>query len=119
MTRWALATLGVLLVLGAAAVGVARRLGWSESRASVFVSVLAHWLGAYALWSLAAGAALRYGVLEVYDGGLFALLALGGGAYQYRAQVREGRARGLVVFVGAQLAWLLIVLARNGVFGAS
>jgi hypothetical protein len=37
------------------------------------------------------------------------------GAWQYRTQVRQGRERGLTVFVGAQILWLVVVMARNGV----
>lgn len=117
MTRWALLTLGALLVLGALAVVVARMLGRSGSRPSVLVSVASAWLGAWVLWSFAGGLAVGYGVLDRYDGPFFAALALGGGLWQYRVQARDGRERGLVVFVAGQLAWLVIVLARNGILG--
>ena len=115
MTRWALALSVALLVGGLATVAVSRRLGKSGSRPSVFVSVLALWITAWALWSFAGGLAAHYGVLHRYDGTLFAALALAGGAWQYRTQVRQGRERGLTVFVGAQILWLVVVMARNGV----
>jgi hypothetical protein len=115
VTRWALALSVVLLVGGLATVAVSRRLGKSGSRPSVFVSVLALWITAWALWSFAGGLAAQYGFLHRYDGTLFAALALAGGAWQYRTQVRQGRERGLTVFVGAQILWLVVVMVRNGV----
>jgi hypothetical protein len=115
VTRWAVALSVILLVGGLATVAVSRRLGKSGSRPSVFVSVLALWIAAWALWSFAGGLAAQYGVLHRYDGTLFAAVALAGGAWQYRTQVRQGRERGLTVFVGAQILWLVVVMARNGV----
>jgi hypothetical protein len=115
VTRWALALSVVLLAGGVVTVAVSRRFGKSGSRASVFVSVLALWIAAWALWSFAGGLAAQYGLLQRYDGTLFAALAFAGGAWQYRTQVRQGRERGLTVFVGAQILWLLVVMARNGV----
>ena len=115
MTRWALAVSVVLLLGGVATVAIARRLGKSGSRPSVFVSVLALWIAAWAVWGLVGGLAAQYGVLQRYDGTLFAALALTAGALQYRTQVRQGRERGLTVFVGAQILWLVVVMARNGV----
>ena len=115
MTRWALAVSVVLLLGGVATVAIARRLGKSGSRPSVFVSVLALWIAAWALWGLVGGLAAQYGLLQRYDGTLFAVLALTAGALQYRTQVRQGRERGLTVFVGAQILWLVVVMARNGV----
>ena len=114
MTRWALAVLLATVLLGAATIVVARMLGKSGSRASVAVSIAAHWLGAYVLWSFVGGLALHYGVLSAYDGALFALLAIGVGYWQYVTVVTRGRPRGLVVFAGGQLAWLLILLYQNG-----
>lgn len=114
MTRWALLLSGVLVAAGVVAVAVARRLGRSGSRPSVLVSVVASWVAAWALWGLAGGLAAQYGLLQRYDGSLFAALALAGGAWQYRTQVRQGRERGLTVFVAAQLIWLVLVMARNG-----
>lgn len=115
MTRWALILSVVLLVGGIVAVAVARRLGKSGSRPSVLISVVALWIAAWALWGLVGGLAARYGVLDRYDGTAFALLAVAAGAWQYRTQVRQGRDRGLTVFVAAQILWLVVVMARNGV----
>jgi hypothetical protein len=115
MTRWALILSIVLLIAGAATVAVARRLGKSGSRPSVFVSVVASWIAAWALWGLVGGLGAHYGLLERYDGAFFAVLAVVAGAWQYRTQVRLGRERGLTVFVAAQILWLVVVMARNGV----
>jgi hypothetical protein len=115
VTRWALILSVVLLLGGVVTVAVARRLGKSGSRPSVFVSVLALWIAAWAVWGLVGGLAAHYGVLERYDGTLFAALAVIAGAVQYQTQVRQGRERGLTVFVGAQILWLVVVMARNGV----
>jgi hypothetical protein len=117
VTRWAVATLAALLVAGGVLVWGARFLGKSGSRASVLVSVVAHWLAAYALWNFAGGLALRYGVLTTYRGEFFAVLALAGAVWHYRAAVHAGRERGLAVFVGVQLAWLVVVLVQNGLLG--
>lgn len=92
---------------------IARALGRSGTRASLLVSVVAQWLGAHVLWSLAGGLAVQYGVLETYDARLFALVALAGGFVHYRAAVRRGRDTGRAVFVGIQLLWLLTVLAKH------
>ena len=115
MTRWALVLSAVLLVGGIVTVAVARRLGRSGSRPSVLVSVVASWIAAWALWGLVGGLAAHYGLLERYDGTLFAALALAAGAWQYRTQVRQGRERGLTVFIAAQILWLVVVMVRNGV----
>ena len=117
MTRWVLLTCLAILILGVATVMVARFFGRSESRASILVSVIAHWLAAYVLWTFAAGLAHRYGVLAAYDSYLFVVLAVIVGFWHYRVRVARGREPGLVVFVGGQLAWLVIVLVQNGVFG--
>jgi hypothetical protein len=115
--RWTLA-LGAVLVLGAiATVAVARAFGWSGSRLSVLGSVIALWLTAYVLWGFAGGLAAHYGLLARYDGAFFAALAVAGVVAQYRTQVRAGRDRGLTVFVAAQLLWLVVVMARNGLLG--
>jgi hypothetical protein len=114
VTRWTLLLSGALLLGGVVTVAVARRLGKSGTRPSVFVSVLALWIAAWALWGLFGGLAARYGLIERYDGSLFAALALVAGGWQYRTQVRQGRERGLTVFVAAQIVWLVFVLARNG-----
>ena len=115
MTRWALIVSVVLLLGGFVTVAVARRLGKSGTRPSVLVSVVASWVAAWALWSLVGGLAARYGVLDRYDGSAFVALALAAGAWQYHTQVRQGRERGLTVFVGAQILWLVVVMVRNGV----
>ena len=78
------------------------------------VFVVGMWLAAWVLWSFAGGLAARYGALDRYDGSLFAALAAMGGVWQYRVQVRQGRDRGLTIFVAAQLLWLSIVLVQNG-----
>ena len=114
MSRFTLAILGGALLAGAAGIVVARLLGRSGSRASLLVGVVAHWVGAWVLWTFAGGLALSSGVLRTYDGSLFGLLALGMGAWQYRMRVRAGLEPALAVFVGGQLAWLFIVLVQNG-----
>ncbi len=114
MTRAALVTLVALLVGGGLAVAAARLLGRSGSRASVLVSVVAQWLGAYAVWTFAGGLALRYGALGTYNSTLFALLAVAAGIWQYRLRLRAGREPALAVFVGGQLAWLVVVALQNG-----
>ena len=116
MTRWALLTFLGILGLGVATVLVARFFGRSDSRASVLVSVIAHWLAAYVLWTFAAGLAQRYGVLAVYDSYFFVILAVVVGYWHYRIRIARGREPGLVVFVGGQLVWLVILLVQNGVF---
>ncbi len=114
MMRWAFLAVLVALAGGAAAALLARLAGRPGGRASILVSVVAHWLGAYALWTFAGGLALRYGALSAYDGWAFVLLALAAGAWHYRIRVRSGPEPARAVFVGGQLAWLAIVLARNG-----
>jgi uncharacterized PurR-regulated membrane protein YhhQ (DUF165 family) len=116
MTRWALLTFVTILALGAATALLARFFGRSESRASVVVSVISHWLAAYVLWTFAAGLGHRYGLLAAYDSYLFVILAVVVGFWHYRVRLARGREQGLVVFVGGQLAWLVIVLVQNGVF---
>jgi hypothetical protein len=112
--RWALGAVALFIVLGVGSIAVLRALGFSGGRASSLVSVVSQWLAAYVLWSFAGGLALRYGVLEVYEPGLHALLAVGVALFQYRLQVRGGLERGRLVFVSGQLLWLVIVLAQNG-----
>jgi hypothetical protein len=119
VTRWSLATLGALLLVGLGALAVARLLGRSGSRASLAVSVVAQWLGAYVLWNFGGGLALHYGALTTYDGTLFGLLALGLGFWQYRVRLRGGREPALAVFLGGQLAWLVIVGIQNGLLATS
>ncbi len=115
MTRWAFTLTAVLIVTAAAAVWWARLRGKSGSRGSVLVSVLSGWLAAYVLWSLVGGLAARSGLLTTYNTPLFGAVAVVAGAWQYHAQVRHGRERGLTIFVGAQLVWLVVVIVQNGV----
>jgi hypothetical protein len=115
VTRWAFIVTAVLIAGGVGAVWWARARGKSGSRASVLVSVLSGWLAAYVLWSLAGGLAARYGVLATYNGPLFAAVAVVAGTWQYHTQVRQGRERGLTIFVAAQLVWLVVVVVQNGV----
>ena len=117
MTRWLFSAVAVMLVVGGLTVLAARLLG-RTSRASILVSVIAHWLGAFVLWSFAGGLAQHYGLLATYPGPFFGLVALGGGIWHYRTIIRTGRERGLTIFVGVQLAWLVIVLAQNGLFSS-
>ncbi len=78
--------------------------------------MIVQWLSAYILWSFAGGLAVYFGLLGQYDSWLFMLLALGAGIVQYRERARGGRDRAVAVFVGAQLVWLVVILARNGFF---
>jgi uncharacterized membrane protein len=117
VTRWVFAALGTLILLGLAVAAAARLFGRRGSRASILVSVVASWLGAWILWSFAGGLLVRYGVLSTYHGALFAPVALVGAVAHYRAHVRAGRVEGLAVFVGGQLAWLAVVLVQNGALG--
>ena len=117
MTRWVLVALGTVLLLGLAVAAAERFLGRPGSRASILVSVVASWLGAWILWSFAGGLLVHGGVLATYQGAFFAPVALLGAFAQYRVYVRAGRVEGLVVFVGGQLAWLAVVLVQNGALG--
>jgi hypothetical protein len=114
VTRFALATLGAFILLGVIAIATARFFGKSGSRLSIQVSVAAHWLAAYVLWSFAAGLAAKYRLIVDYDAGWFVPFALVGGWWHYRARLAGGLERGLAVFVGAQLVWLVLILYRNG-----
>lgn len=114
MTRWGMALAGAALALGLAGRALARLLDRPGSRASVLVSVVAGWLAAWVLWSFAGGLAARVGLLETYDGTFFGAVAIGGAFWQYRTAVRDGRERGLAIFVGVQLAWVMVVLVQNG-----
>jgi hypothetical protein len=118
VTRWALATLGTLLLLGVGAVALARFFGKSTSRGALVVTIVARWLAAYVLWSFAGGLALTYGLLTTYHSPAFAVITLLGAFSEYRAHRRAGRERGLVVFVGVQLAWLVFVLLQNGMLAS-
>ena len=116
MTRWGLATLGALLVIGAAGVVLARFFGASGSRPAAMVTIASHWIAAWVLWTFAAGIAMRAGVVTAYEPALFAVVALGGAMFQYRALTAGAADRARAIFVGAQLAWLVVVLAQNGLF---
>jgi hypothetical protein len=117
MTRLALAFALTLVVGSMFVVWLARRLGRSGSRASILISVVAGWIAAWTIWSMIGGLAAHYGVIERYDSTIFAALAIGAGIVQYNTQVRQGRERGLAIFVGAQLLWLAVVMVRNGLLG--
>ena len=117
MKRWIWLAGGVVIAGSLLALGASRALGRRGSRPATLISVVTGWLGAWVLWSFAGGLAARHGLLETYDGTLFALVALAGGLWQYRTQLTQGRERGLAVFVGAQLVWLGVVLLQNGVLG--
>lgn len=114
MTRWALLTLGAFIALGALGVAAARFFGKSGSRLSIQITVVAQWLGAYVLWSFAAGLASKYQFIADYEAGWFALFAIVLGWGHYRVRLTAGAERGLAVFVGAQLVWLAVILVRNG-----
>ena len=105
----------MLRLTHAGAVALARVFGKSGSRASIGVSIIAHWLGAYVLWSFAAGLAVTAGVLTTYQSAAFAAICLLGAVFQYRAYLQAGRDRALAIFVGVQLAWLVFVLFQNGI----
>ena len=115
MKRWLWLAAGVLVLTGLAGLATARLVGRRGSRFSVLLTVVSGWLAAWVLWGFAGGLAARYGVLQTYDGTLFAILAIVGGIWQYRTYVRRGREPALAVFVGAQLVWLGVVLVMNGV----
>jgi hypothetical protein len=115
VTRWALVTLGAFILLGVLGVATARLFGKSGTRLSIQISVVAHWLGAYVLWSFAAGLAAKYRLIAEYEAGWFVLFALVGGWWHYRARLAGTAERGLAIFVGAQLVWLAIILLRSGV----
>jgi hypothetical protein len=117
VTRWVFSALVVVLAVGALTVFASRMLG-RTSRASIVMSVIAHWLGAFVLWSFMGGLAQHYGILASYPGSFFGLVALGGGIWHYHTILRAGRERGLTVFVGVQVAWAVVVLAQNGLFSS-
>ena len=114
MRRWIWLAGGVIIAGSLLAHFGARLLGRQGSRPATLLSVVTGWLAAWVLWSFAGGLAARHGFLETYDGSLFALVAVGGGLWQYRMQLQQGREIGLAIFVGAQLVWLGVVLLRNG-----
>jgi hypothetical protein len=112
--RWIWLAGGVIIAGSLLAHVGSRLLGLQGSRPATLLSVVTGWLAAWVLWSFAGGLAARHGLLETYDGSLFALVAVGGGLWQYRMQLRQGREVGLAIFVGAQLVWLGVVLLQNG-----
>jgi hypothetical protein len=116
VTRWTVALLAVVALGGILAVGVARALGFSGSRASLLVSVVSQWLAAWVLWGLAGHLAVRSGLLAVYEPAFFVALGVPAAIWHYRAIRGFGGERGRAIFVGAQLLWLVIVLALNGAF---
>jgi hypothetical protein len=115
VTRWAAATLAAVALGGLALVSLARALGWSGSRLSLLVSVVSQWLAAWVLWGLAGHLAIQFDLIARYEPALFAAIAVPAAAWQYRAAVETGRERGRVVFVGAQLLWVVVLAVRNGV----
>jgi hypothetical protein len=112
--RWIWLAGGVVIAGSLLALFASRLIGRQGSRPATLISVVTGWLGAWVLWSFAGGLAARHGLLETYDGSLFALVAVAGGLWQYRTQLRQGREVGLAIFVGAQLVWLGVVLLQNG-----
>jgi len=112
--RWVWIAGGLVIVFGLIAARAARLAGRQGSRPATLVSVVTAWLAAWALWGFAGGLAMHFDV-ATYDGSLFALLAVLGGVWQYRVQVRQGSQQGLAVFVAAQLLWLGVVLWQNGI----
>ena len=115
MKRWVWLLAGLVIVVGLVGLGAARLTGRQGSRPSTLIAVVTMWLAAWVLWGFAGGLAAQYGMLSTYDGNLFTALAVAGGLWQYRTQVRQGRQPGLAVFVGGQLLWLGVVLWQNGV----
>jgi hypothetical protein len=117
VTRLTLGSLAVLGLAGGALLLLARLRGRRSGRGSVLFSLVSGWLGAYAVWTFLGGLALQAGWLARYDAALFGPLALALGAWQYRTQLRGGREPAVAIFVGGQLAWLLIVALQNGLLG--
>ena len=116
MTRWGFATLAAIFALGVAGVYVARMFGGSGSRAAAMVTVASQWIAAWVLWTFVAGLLLQMGVLSTYESAVFPLVALAGAWLQYRSIVAGAPDRARAVFVAVQLAWLVVLLIRNGVF---
>jgi hypothetical protein len=116
MTRFTLAALAVVVVATIGTVAVARAFGASGSRASAMSSVAAHWLAAWVLWGFGGHMALQSGLLTVYEPAFLAALGLPAAWWQYRAVVAAAPDRGRAIFVGAQLAWLVVVLLQNGLY---
>jgi len=115
VTRAALVALGAFILLGVVGVATARFFGKSGGRLAIQVSVAAHWLGAYVLWSFAAGLATKYRLIGEYEAWWFVPFALVAGWWHYRTRVTASAERALIVFVGAQLLWLGVILVGAGV----
>jgi hypothetical protein len=115
MGRWTWLGAGLLVIGGLLALGAARLAGRPGSRPAVLLSVVTAWLGAWVVWGFAVGLAAHNGAMATYNGTLFTALAVAGGVWQYRTQIRHGRQQGLAVFVAGQLLWLGVVLWQNGV----
>lgn len=113
MIRFTVGALATVILGGFAAIAIARLFGRSGSRASLVVSVAAQWLGAWVLWGFAGHLAVMAGLLGSYEPMLFLALAVPAALWQYRAVAGAARDRGRAIFVGAQLAWLVVVLAQN------
>jgi hypothetical protein len=111
-----LAALALLALAGGGAAALARLRGTGHPRASLLLSVLAQWLGAYVLWTFAGALLLAAGIIGRYDATLFGLLALALGFWQYRVRRQVGRDAAVLVFLSGQLAWLIVVLVQNGFF---
>ena len=114
MTRFLAITLAVFIGLGVIGAVTARFFGRKTSRLSVLGSVIVSWMGAFAVWSFAVALAARWGFAAGDETGWFGMFALVGGWWHYRVRVAAGPERGLAVFIGAQLVWLLVLLYRNG-----
>jgi hypothetical protein len=118
VTRFTLATLAALFVLGAIGVVVARVFGASGSRPAAVVTVTSHWIAAWVLWTFVGALAVRGGVMTAYEPAVFGVVALCGGWLQYRALVGGARDRARAIFVGGQLGWLVVVLVQNGLLAS-
>ncbi len=115
MKRWLFATLAAMIAWALLRRAVARLFGRPSARSSSLVAVITQWLAAYILWSFAGALGLHFGVLSVYQPGLFLGVAVLAGIGQYRARLSAGAERGRIVFVAAQLVWLAIVAVQNGI----
>src|SRR5205085_8003590 len=71
--RWIWLSAGVVIAASLLALFGSRLLGRPGSRPATLLSVVTGWLAAWVLWSLAGGLAARHGLLDTYDGTLFAL----------------------------------------------
>lgn len=94
---------------------IMRIFGRSGNRTAVLLPLISQWLGAYVLWAFVGGLAHQLGLIQTYHPRPFAILALIGGALQYRARVHGTRWQARDVFVGGQLFWLAILIVQNAV----